>query len=805
MQFGYFDNKNREYVVERPDTPRSWSNYLGSTEYGAIITNNAGGYSFYKSAAQGRFTRLRFNVIPMDQPGRYFFLHDKRSKDFWSASWQPVGKPLKEYKSECRHGTAYTRISSEYSLIKTETLYFVPLGRDYECWLLKVTNTDRKRRDLSVFTYVEYANNWNLFQDMINLQYSQFILKMDVVDNIIDHGTNVYMPPRPDHFEDDGQGRHTFLAIVGADVKGFDTDREVFLGPYRTYANPIVVEQGQCKNSLAVGDNGCGTLQVDIDLQPGESRELIVLMGIGAAGVEGKKAIQELGDPEKVREEFKKLREFWHSRIQGMTAETPDKELDSMLNMWNPYNCLITYAWSRAASLVYTGERDGLGYRDTVQDLLGVLHLIPEEARERLELMITGQASTGGAMPVVKPFAHKPGSERAPDEKEYRSDDCMWLFNTIPAYVKETGDIPFYEKVLPYADKGEDTVLGHMRRALQFSLDRSGKHGLPCGLLVDWNDCLALGHDGETVFVAFQLRYALKTYIEICEALERPEDLRWANEHLKRLDDSLEKHAWDGEWYLRAYRADGLKFGSKESEEASIFLEPQPWAIYSGHLSKERGEKLMDVVRNRLSTDYGLMLCDPPVEKTDPKVIKARLFNKGMKENGSVFCHTQGWAIIAEAMLGRGDRAYEYYRKFMPAAYNTKAELRGIEPYVYCQFANSKYSPRYGASRLPWLSGSASWAYYTVTQYILGIQPEYHGLRIDPCIPSDWKELRITRGFRKKNFDIIIRNESGVQKGVKRIIINGEEIDGNLIPVNLMEENNEVLVVMGHQQSEVRE
>ncbi len=632
---------------------------------------------------------------------------------------------------------------------------------------------------------------------MINLQYSQFILKMDVVDNIIDHGTNVYMPQRPDHFEDDGQGRHTFLAIVGADVKGFDTDREVFLGPYRTYANPIVVEQGQCKNSLAVGDNGCGTLQVDIDLQPGESKELVVLMGIGAAGVEGKKAIQELGSPEKVREEFEKLKEFWHSRIQGMTAETPDKELDSMLNMWNPYNCLITYAWSRAASLVYTGERDGLGYRDTVQDLLGVLHLIPEEARERLELMITGQASTGGAMPVVKPFAHKPGSERAPDEKEYRSDDCMWLFNTIPAYVKETGDIPFYEKVLPYADKGEDTVLGHMKRALQFSLERSGKHGLPCGLLVDWNDCLALGHDGETVFVAFQLRYALKTYIEICETLKKPEELRWANEHLKRLDDNLEKHAWDGEWYLRAYRADGLKFGSKESEEASIFLEPQPWAIYSGHLSKERGEKLMDVVRSRLSTDYGLMICDPPVEKTDPKVIKARLFNKGMKENGSIFCHTQGWAIIAEAMLGRGNRAYEYYRKFMPAAYNTKAELRGIEPYVYCQFANSKYSPRYGASRLPWLSGSASWAYYTVTQYILGIQPEYLGLRIDPCVPSHWKELKIARRFRKKNFNITVKNEGGVQKGVKRIVLNGNEIEGNLIPLDLMKENNEVLVVMG--------
>jgi cellobiose phosphorylase len=796
MQFGYFDDINKEYVVERPDTPRSWSNYLGSTEYGAIITNNAGGYSFYKSAAQGRFTRLRFNVIPMDQPGRYVYLHDKRSKDFWSASWQPVGKPLAEYKTECRHGTAYTKIASDYSAIRTETIFFVPLGRLYECWLLKVTNNDTKQRDLSLFTFVEYANNWNLSQDMINLQYSQFISKMDVVGNIIDHGTNVYMPERPDHFEDDGQARHTFLAMTGADIKGFDTDREVFLGPYRTYANPIVVEEGRCRDSKSVGDNACGTLQVDVELQPGESKELVILMGIGKAGIEGKNAVQELGTPEKVKEEFTKLKDYWHARLRGMTAETPDGEFNSMLNMWNPYNCLITYAWSRAASLVYTGERDGLGYRDTVQDMLGVLHTIPDEVKERLELMITGQASTGGAMPVVKPFAHKPGNEKLPAENEYRSDDCMWLFNTIPAYIKETGDVSLFDKVLPYADTGEDTVVGHLRRAIQFNLDRSGAHGFPCGLSADWNDCLQLGHDGETIFVAFQLRYALREYIEICTMLNKPEEVGWAESHLAKLDENLHKHAWDGEWYLRAFRADGLKFGSKENDEASIFLEPQPWAVYSGHLSEKRGAMLMDVVNKRLSTEYGLMICDPPVEKTDPKVIKAVLFNKGMKENGSIFCHTQGWAIIAEAMLGRGNQAYEYYRKFMPSAYNTKAEVRQIEPYVYCQFTNSKYSPRYGASRLPWLSGSASWAYYTATQYILGIQPDYRGLKIDPCIPSDWKEVTISRKFRKKDFAIVIRNKDGNQKGVKKITINGEEIKGNLIPFESVKEKNEVVVVM---------
>jgi N,N'-diacetylchitobiose phosphorylase len=796
MQYGYFDDKNKEYVIQKPDTPRSWSNYLGSTEYGAIITNNAGGYSFVKSAAQGRFTRLRFNVIPMDQPGRYLYLRDKDSKDYWSASWQPVGKPLKQYKSECRHGSSYTKISSEYSSIKTETLYFVPLGKSYECWVMKIKNTGKKKRRLSIFTFVEYANNWNLSQDMINLQYSQYIMKMDVVDNIIDHGTNVYMPSMPEHFEDNGQGRHTFLALSGAKVKGFDTDREIFLGPYRTYANPLVVEKGKCTNSKAVGDNACGTLQVDIDLKPGESKEIIVLMGIGTAGVEGKQAVRELGNPSNVHEEFEKLKEYWHTRIAGMTATTPDGEFNSMFNTWNPYNNLMTFAWSRAASLVYSGERDGLGYRDTVQDMLGIVHCIPNDVKERLELMITGQVSSGGAMPVVKPFAHRPGFEKAPDEKEYRSDDCMWLFNTIPAYVKETGDLTFYTKILPYADKGEDTVFGHLRRAIQFNFDHSGKHGFPCGLSADWNDCLALGQDGETTFVAFQLRYALKTYIEIATLLNKPEESQWAEGHLKTLDENLEKFAWDGEWYLRAYRADGLKFGSKENAEASIFLEPQPWAVISGHTTKDQSEKLLNVVDKRLSTDYGLMINDPPVEKTDPHVIKSRLFNKGMKENASIFQHTQGWVVAATAMIGRGNKAYEYYRKFMPSAYNTKAELRQTEPYVYAQFTNSKYSPRYGASRLPWLSGTASWAYYTAAQYILGVQPEYNGLRIDPCIPSHWKELKITRRFRGKNFNITIKNKNGAQKNVKNMILNGSITKGNLIPLEKMEENNEVLVEM---------
>lgn len=797
MQYGYFDDNRKEYVITRPDTPRSWANYLGSTEYGALITNNAGGYSFFHSAAQGRFMRLRFNAVPMDQPGRYFYLRDLDSGDYWSASWQPVGKPLDRYKSICRHGTAYTIIESEYSQIRTETTYFVPLGKFWECWLLKVSNQDSVRRRLRLFTFVEYANNWHIWQDQVNLQYTQFIVRMQAVDNILDHGINVLLPDGTGDFQHHDGNRHTFLAAVGADITGYDTDREVFVGPYHGYHNPQVVQNGRCTSSLACGDNACGVLQMDVVLDPDQAQEVAVFLGIGKAAVEGRRVVQEYRNLQKVHQAFDDLKHYWHSRLEGLTVQTPDPECNSMLNMWSPFNCLMTYAWSRAASLVYSGERDGLGYRDTVQDLLGVLHLIPHEARTRLELMLTGQVSTGGAMPVVKPFAHHPGHQTPPAEEEYRSDDCLWLFCTVPAYVKETGDLDFYDRVLPYADTGQDTVLGHLKRALDFSLSRCGAHGLPCGLSADWNDCLQLGHSGESVFVAFQLRYALKTYAEICQRLARIDEARWAQAHLERLDDNIERYAWDGQWFLRAYRHDGMKFGSRENPEGRIWLNPQTWAVLSGFLQGRRAREVMDQVARHLATDYGLMICDPPYEKTDHHVVKASLFNQGMKENASIFSHTQGWAVMAEAMLGRGDRAYRYFRAYLPAAYNNRAHLRQIEPYVYCQFTHSRYSPRAGASRLPWLTGAAAWSYYAATQYILGVQPDYDGLRIDPCLPSEWKRIRLRRRFRNKWFEIEIQNEKGVQKGVRHVIVDGRPIEGNLIRLESLSDRSQVQVILG--------
>lgn len=798
MQYGFFDDKKKEYVITSPDTPKSWSNYLGSTEYGAIITNNAGGYSFYKSAGQGRFTRIRFNSVPLDQPGRYIYVRDKESKDYWSASWQPVGKPLSEYKSKCRHGSAYTIIESEYAEIKTETRYFVPLGQSFEVWHLKVTNNSKKERDLSLFSFVEYANNWSAADDLLNLQYTQYTGKMDVVDGIISHGTNVNIPQMPDNFNEKDQGRYSFLAFVGGDVVGYETDLERFLGNYRTYANPVTIENGMCSNFKAAADNLCGVLQVDTKLAPGESKDFFILMGVGQAGVQGKAVVAQYGNIETVNHEFDKLVNYWHHRIEGITVKTPDPEFNSMLNMWSPYNCLITYAWSRAASLVYTAsERDGLGYRDSVQDLLGVLHNITDEAQQRLELMLTGQVSTGGAMPVVNKVSHKPGAETAPLESQYRSDDCLWLFNTVPAYVNETGDIHFYNKVLPFSDKGEATVLGHLRRAIEFNLDRSGNHGLPCGLHADWNDCLKFGHDGETTFVAMQLRFGLKTYIEICQTLNNKVEIDWAVPLLKQLDDNIQKYAWDGEWFLRGFRADGFKFGSKESDEGQIFMNPQVWAVISGAATAEQKQLSLKNMDERLATDYGVMICDPPYTETDYNIVRAALFNTGMKENGGIFIHTQGWAVMAEAICGNGNKAYDYFRRYMPAAYNTKAEIRQIEPYVFCQSTHSKSSPRYGNSRIPWLSGSATWSFVAATQYILGLQPQVEGFRIDPCIPSHWKGFEATRLFRGKQLQITVTNPHGVEKGVESMMVNGVKIQGNLINMNLMKDKNIIQVVMG--------
>jgi len=794
MQYGHFDDHAKEYVITRPDTPRPWSNYLGSTEYGAIITNHAGGYSFYKSGATGRFLRMRFNSIPLDQPGRLFYLRDQATGDFWAPSWQPVAKPLDQFKYACRHGMAYTTIESEYGDIATESTYFVPLGQTFEYWRLRVTNLSDRTRSLGVFTYCEFANLWHTFQDLVNLQYSQFITRATLEDEILGITCN----PNYDFDGKDLTGcNRSWMALRGAPLAGHESVRERFLGSYGGYAAPEVVVKGQCSNFLGEGDNICGGLQANIELAPGESRELIVLLGLGTIQSHGKATVEEFGNSERCEAEFRKLKAKWHAPLENLQVETPDKDFDHMVNVWNAYNALITYAWSRSASLVYNGERDGLGFRDTVQDMLGALPMLKEGIRERLELMLTGQLSNGGAIPVIKPFSHKPGAEQPPPDEEYRSDDCLWFFNTVPAYVAETGDFSFYTKVLPYADRGEATVLGHLRRALEFNLERTGRNGLPCGLAADWNDCIRLGYHGESVFVAFQVRLGLEVYAGIAERLGLADQAKWARTELSALDAKIQKVCWDGEWFIWAIGQDGTIYGTKNFPEGQVYMNTQVWAVMSGAATAEQAKQCLKTMKDRLATPYGVMLCAPPFIKANPEIMKATLFNAGIKENAGIFSHTQSWGVIAEVMQGNGQQAYDYYRAFMPAAYNDRAELRQVEPYVHCQTTYSRYNVNEGASRVPWLSGTASWSLYSATHWLLGVRPEIEGLRVDPCIPGSWPGFKMTRSFRGKKISIEVKNPSGVQKGIKSLTVDGNSVPGCIVPAELLREGSTITATMG--------
>lgn len=799
MRYGHFDDAAREYVIDRPDTPRAWSNYIGSRRYGGLITNNAGGYSFSQSPAEGRFLRLIFNNVPMDQPGRYFYLRDRDSGDYWSSSWQPVGKPLDQYKSSCRFGTGYTVIISDYAGIHTESTYFVPLDQEFEVWNLKVTNTGKNARKLSTFAFAAFVNEWNIFHDAFNLQYSQYIGLAEWKDGLIAASMCGNLPADPTNFANRDQSRHWWMGQTGLTPTAHDLDREKFLGIYNAFHNPEAVVRGRCSNSPGYSDNICGAIQTDFDLAPGETKELSVFLGIGQAEKVGHAAMTAFGRPERIIEEVTRLKTYWHGLLDGFSCETPDPEFDSMTNVWGAYNSLMTFVWSRACSLVYTGDgRDGLGFRDSVQDTLGVTHMIPGEVRERLILLLSGQESTGGARPEIKPWLHRPGSMPLTSPEKYRSDDCLWFFNSIPVYVAETGDVDFYRQVVPYSDQGKDTVFGHLKKALLFNLERSGAHGLPCGLEADWNDCLKLGYHGESVFVAFQLRLGLTVYADIARELGEKAEATWADNERTALDARIQKTCWDGEWFIWAIGEDGTVYGSKNSTEGQIYLNTQCWAIISEAASKEQSTRALASVKEKLATEYGVMICAPPFEKVPVTVMRAVLMNPGNKENGGIFSHTQSWIVMAEALLGHGDQAYAYYRTFMPSAYNERAEIREIEPYVHCQSTHSTFSKKFGASRVPWLSGTASWSYFTAAQTILGVKPERGGgLRIDPCVPASWKSFKVKRRFRGHWIEIEVDNAAQVSRGVRTLEIDGKSVTGNLIPLDRLHAGVRVRVVMG--------
>lgn len=793
MKYGYFDLAGKEYVITKPDTPAPWCNYLGSPEYGAIISNNAGGYSFVKSGANGRISRYRFNSN-MALPGRYIYIRDNDTADYWSASWQPVGKPLDTYKSTCRHGTAYTAISAEYAGISSDVTYYVPYGKTYEVWKTVVTNNSDKPRNLSLFGFVEFTNEDNYEQDQVNLQYSLFISQTQLIGNKI-------LQTISENSKTDKRER--VFGLTGAPVTAANGSLDNFIGSYRTYSNPIAVETGKCDGVMNFNSNSCGALQCEITLQPGESRELIYILG-QKSNEEADEILRSYEEKGKADAEIEQLRSYWHKKLESFSVDTPSEEFNNMINVWNAYQCFITFIWSRAASLIYCGLRNGYGYRDTVQDIQGIIHLDPEMAAEKIRFMLSAQVSNGGGLPLVK-FNHNAGHENTPDDPEYvketghpsyRADDALWLFPTIRKYVGESGNTAFYDEVIVYADGGEASVYDHLKNAVRFSMERLGDHKMPAGLHADWNDCLRLGKKGESTFVAFQLYYAMSMMLELAENRGDSEYAEYIKKVQAELHTALES-CWDEDRFIRGIREDGVIVGAKKDPEANMWLNPQSWSVISGFASKEQGEKAMESVAGILDTPYGAKLLEPPYKEHYFDGALMHIFNADTKENGGIFSQSQGWLILAEALMGHGDAAFRYFMESSPAAMNEKAEIRVMEPYVHGQFTESKASPYAGRSHVHWLTGTASTVMVGCVEGICGMRPDAEGLVIDPSIPSEWDGFKMTKKFRGKLLSITVKNPSHVQSGVKSMTVNGKAVEGCKILADDMAEVNEVDIVLG--------
>ena len=802
MQYGYFDDKRREYVITRPDTPRPWANYLGSPEYGALISNNAGGYSFAKSGANGRILRYVFNQF--DQPGRYLYLRDNESGDYWSASWQPVGKSLDAYQSECRHGLGYTILRAEYAGILSEALYYVPLGKSHEVWALTVCNPGERPRSLTLTGYAEFTNNPNYEQDQVNLQYSQFITRTLYDRNRIRQQLHGNLDALDAGEEVDNKNvTERFFALVGASVSSYCGDKAAFLGPWRGYDKPLGVERGDLGNVLNYNENSCGALSAVLDLQPGESRQLVFLLG-EKPEKESAALTDAYEDGGIVQHELQELERFWEEKLSRFRVKTPCPEFDAMINTWNAYNCFMTFIWSRAASFTYCGLRNGYGYRDTVQDIQGVIHLAPDMAKEKLRFMLSAQMHHGGGLPLVK-FTHRAGQETGPEDpayvKEtghpaYRADDALWLFPTAYKVVCESGDTAFMDEEVPFADHGSATVYEHLKRAIAFSASHLGPHGLPAGLYADWNDCLRLGAQGESSFVALQYYYAFTIMRAFAEEKGDTQYLDYLNREQAALGEKIQTLCWNEDRFLRGFTESGETIGERSAPEANLWLNPQSWAVISGLADRTQADTAMEQVWTRLNTAYGAILMDPPYHAHAFDGALAVIYNAGVKENAGIFSQSQGWLILAEALLGHGERAFTYFKENAPSMQNDRAQTRGIEPYCYGQFTEGKASPHFGRSHVHWLTGTASTVMVGGVEGILGIRPDLHGIKIAPSIPKEWKELEIDKVFRGRKLHILIHNPAGRETGCESLYVNGKALEGNYIPESLLTEETEIVLTL---------
>jgi len=804
MRYGYFDDDRREYVITRPDTPVPWINYLGTDEHFGTVSNTAGGFSWHTDARLRRLTRYRYNNVPGDAGGRYLYLRDDATGEYWSPSWQPTKTPLDEY--ECRHGLSYTAIRSARSGIAAKTVYFVPRGENLEVWRVTVTNDRETVARLSLFSSVEFAL-WDAQDDATNYQRNYSTGEVEVVDGVIYHKTEYR--ERRDHF--------AYFAC-SAPVVGFDTQREAFLGPYRGFHEPLGVEHGELTNSIAHGWSPHGTHHARLTLAPGETREVIFLLGywenprdakFEAPGVINKSLVRPVIEhwlqPEIVREAFADLKAYWDSLLGVLHVDTPDTDSNRMVNIWNAYQCLVTFNMSRSVSSYETGISRGMGFRDSCQDLLGAVQLAPERARERILDLAATQFASGGAYHQYQPLT-KTGNDAIGSGF---NDDPLWLVLGVAAYLKETGDTTILDEPVKFSDAGGATLYGHLERSVQYTLDRIGPHGLPLIGRADWNDCLNLncfsetpgesfqttenqpGGVAESVFIAGLFTLAAKELAAIAAYTGRSAEAEAYRADAEKMAVATAEHGWDGEWFLRAYDHFGNPVGSAKNAEGQIFLEPQGMCVMAGIGMVDPGpvtlaEQALASIRERLATPHGIMLLQPAFTTYRIELGEISSYPQGYKENASVFCHTNPWVMIAAAMMGDGDSAFDFYRRINPSAREQLGEVHRCEPYVYAQMIAGRDAPTHGEAKNSWLTGTAAWNFVAVTQWILGIRPEHDGLRVDPVIPSAWPGFTATRRFRGATYEIAVRRAGTLDTGLAEgagTRVNGQRIVDTLLPL----------------------
>jgi cellobiose phosphorylase len=799
MRYGYFDDKRREYVITRPDTPLPWINYLGCEAYFGIISNTAGGYSFYRDARLRRLTRYRYNNVPLDCGGRYIYLRDEETGIFWSPSWQPVCRKVEDY--ICRHGLGYTIIGSTFKGVAAQTRYFVPLGESVEIWQLTLTNRRHKPVRLSVFSSVEFCL-WDAYDDATNFQRNFSVGEVEVEGHVIYHKTEYR--ERRNHF--------AFFAC-SEPVEGFDTQRDTFLGPYRGWDNPLAVENGRSFNSIAHGWAPMGSHHIRITLEPDRPRQIIFLLGyhenppdekFDPPGTQtiNKQSVRPIIDRYLVRENveaaFEALCAYWDNLLNVIQVETPDIHTNRMVNIWNAYQCMVTFNMSRSASLFESGVGRGMGFRDSNQDLLGFVHMVPERARERILDIAATQMETGGAYHQYQPLT-KRGNDAVGSGF---NDDPLWLILSVAAYLKETGDWSILDELVQYDNRpGSETPLyEHLQRSLRYTLDRLGPHGLPLIGRADWNDCLNLncfsaepgqsfqtttnkeGKVAESIFIAAMFVLAARELAAIAQERGLEEEARRYLDEAARMASVVCEHGWDGNWFLRAYDDFGRKVGSRECEEGRIFIEPQGFCVLAGiGLEDGKAEKALDAVKEHLATPHGIVLHQPAYTRYYLHLGEISSYPPGYKENAGVFCHTNPWIMIAEAIVGRGDRAYDYYSRINPSVREAISEVHRCEPYVYAQMIAGRDAPTHGEAKNSWLTGTAAWNYVAVTQWILGVRPAYRGLQISPVIPPDWPGFTMKRVFRGTTYYITVKR-AGPGNAVT-LMVDGQPVAGNIVPL----------------------